>query len=345
MHVVSPLFAWSWHTLTTTLLVVVGLWCAFWIYVWIRYFPIVMRLIGQAPMLLPEPTTPLAGGEDCEFRTADGLTLRGTYLRRRREPRLGVILFGHELHGDRWNAGPYVGDLLDAGYDVFTFDVRNHGASDVQPNFKPRPWITKYDVKDFRAAIDYLSARPDADPRGVGILGISRGGGSALCAAAGDERVRCLFTDGAYPARATHLLYFKRYLVIYIPDRWRFITNNLPDWVYGGFLAAGRALFGRLNNYPFVGVERYARGVRQPVLMVHGGRDTMIPADAARALKNSLGGPSKLWVVADAKHNSAVFVEPDAYRRRLLKFFRLHLAPRRRETAHLAVAAQSPSEV
>ena len=74
----------------------------FWIYVWIRYFPTVLRIIGEAPMLVADESHPLTGGEECEFRTPDGLTLRGTYLKHTApNARRGVILFAHELIGER----------------------------------------------------------------------------------------------------------------------------------------------------------------------------------------------------------------------------------------------------
>lgn len=322
------------------------MWCGFWIYVWIRYFPIVVRMIGQAPLLVPEPSAPLSGGEPCAFPAADGLTLRGTYLKHRADERRGVVLFGHELNGDRWNAVPYVADLLEAGYDVLTFDFRNHGESDVRRGFTPRPWITPDDVADVRAAVEYLAARSDADPRGVGVLGISRGGGAAVCAAADELRIRCLFTDGAYPSRTTHMLYLKRYIDIFIPPPGTMITRILPDWIYEGFLTAGRWWWGLRNGYRFVDVEGLAASVKQPVLMIHGGADTMIPVEAARALQQRLAGPSKLWVVPEARHNGAVFTDPEAYRRRLLKFFRLHLSPptrRGRRRGADATAVTSPS--
>ena len=76
--------------------------------------------------------------------------------------------------------------------------------------------------------------------------------------------------------------------------------------------------------------------------MVHGERDTMIPVAASQALRRCLPGPSKLWVVPLAKHNQALSTAPDEYRRRLLRFFRLHLAPRRSKPS-AADAALGPS--
>lgn len=63
--------------------------------------------------------------------------------------------------------------------------------------------------------------------------------------------------------------------------------------------------------------------------MVHGGRDTMIPEAAAKALRKCISAPSKLWVVPAAKHNGALAAEPVEYQRRLKRFFGLHLARRR----------------
>lgn len=320
----------------------------FWIYVWIRYFPIVLRLIGEAPMLVADESAPLAGGEECEFPTSNGLTLRGTYLKHAASGvRRGVILFAHELNGDRWNAAPYVRDLIAAGYDVLTFDYRNHGASDAQPNLTLAPWISPNELRDTRAAIDYLMSRADADPRGIGILGISRGAGASLCVAADDPRVRCLFTDGAYATRLTHLCFFKRYLDIYIPYPWSpYFTGILPDWVFGSFLGAARMVWGRRNHFQFVHVEQSAARLKVPVMMMHGERDRMIPVEAARALRKRITAPAKLVIVAGAKHNGAVFTEAQRYQRRLRRFFDLHLASRetRRRESHLC-ASGSPERL
>lgn len=344
----APLLLVSWWSaLGLTIGILVVAFCAFWVYVWYLYFPIVVRLIGQAPLLLPEATTPLVGGEECAFPTSDGLTLRGTYLKHRNGERQGVLVFCHELNGDRWNAVPYVTDLLDAGYDVFTFDFRNHGASDTDPRYSPRPWITSYDTIDFRAAIHYVMSRPDADLRGVGVLGISRGGGAAVAAAGGDSRIRCLFTDGAYPTRSSHILFVRRYVDIFVPRKWHWLSKIFPDWGFELFLGTARRVWGRRINYPFVDVETAATRITQPVLMIHGAADTMIPTGAAQALQKCIAGPSKLWIVPEARHNAAVFTEPEAYRRRLLKFFRLHLAERttsrRHRGADSAATASIPS--
>ena len=48
------------------------------------------------------------------------------------------------------------------------------------PGYDPLQWVTDYEVRDAEAALAYLKSRPDADPRGVGFFGISKGAGAGL---------------------------------------------------------------------------------------------------------------------------------------------------------------------
>ena len=129
--------------------------------------------------------------------------LAGCYLKRAR-PRRGVILFGLEFGSNRWSCQPYCEHLLAAGFDVFAFETRNQGDSDREPGYDPLQWVTDYEVRDAEAALAYLKGRPDADPRGVGFFGISKGAGAGLFAAGRDPYVRCCVTDGIFAMYTTH---------------------------------------------------------------------------------------------------------------------------------------------
>ena len=67
------------------------------------------------------------------------------------------MVFCHELGGDRWGAGGYAGELRNSGFDIFTFDFRNHGLSDSLPGYQPMPWLTEYEMADVQAAVDYVA--------------------------------------------------------------------------------------------------------------------------------------------------------------------------------------------
>ena len=97
-----------------------------------RYMDQIVRIFEEKPLFIIPKGKPVAGAEDVRLPTADGLTLRGCYLRGRR-PRRGVILFAPEFGSNRWAALQYTDALLDAGYDIFSFEPRNQGNSDADP--------------------------------------------------------------------------------------------------------------------------------------------------------------------------------------------------------------------
>src|SRR5690242_16899352 len=103
------------------------------VYLIIRYTPIIGRIFEEKPMFLPLRLAPTGEGEHVRFKTADGLELGGTYLPARAPGRAGVLVFCHEFLSDRWSYQPYAERLRDLGFDVFTFDFRNHGTSASDP--------------------------------------------------------------------------------------------------------------------------------------------------------------------------------------------------------------------
>lgn len=80
--------------------------------------------------------------------------------------------------------------LAEAGYVALTFDYRGFGESE-----GPR-WrlIPSEQVRDLSNAATFLCAQDDVDPVGIGIWGVSFGGGNAVAAAATDARFRCVIS-------------------------------------------------------------------------------------------------------------------------------------------------------
>jgi uncharacterized protein len=300
---------------------------SFCIYLFVKYAPIIGRIFEEKPMFCPLRTEPEPGGEDVRFRTQDGLELHGTYYPAFTDHRAGVIVFCHEFLGDRWSFQPYTEGLRDLGFDLFTFDFRNHGTSDAEGTYHPLQWVSDREVVDLRAALAYLKTRTDRDPAGIGLVGISRGGGAALCVAAHEPAVWAVVTDGAFPTRGTMMAYIKRWAEIYITSQT--LMKLLPDWMYDllGWSALLRSQ--RKLNRRFPSVQRAAKRLApRPWLMVHGARDAYIPPGIAEALFAHAGDPKEKWIVPDAKHNRCRELEPEAYRSRLAAFFGRH-APRR----------------
>jgi pimeloyl-ACP methyl ester carboxylesterase len=282
-----------------------------------------VRIFQEKPFFIIPRGQPTDNAEPVTVATEGGLTLRGCYFRTAALTRKGVILFGLEFGSDRWACRQYAAQLLAAGYDVFACEPRNQGDSDKDPNYEPLQWVTDRDVADMRAAVKYLLSRPDADPRGIGVFGISKGGSTGFVIATTEPGVRCLATDGAYATYTTMVPYMQRWIAIY-SDRLK-LQRVLPRWFYGFVGVIGAKKVARTRGVTYPSVEKAAKSLRCPLLMIHGEADTYIKPDMARALFERARGPKDLWVVPRAKHNQALNVAEDEYHRRLVAFFDQHL--------------------
>jgi uncharacterized protein len=264
------------------------------------------------------------GAEDVMLTTPDGLQLQACYLKTE-QPRKGVILFGLEFGSNRWACVPYCEFLREQGYDIFTFEMRGQGKSPAQPGYEPLQWVTDYEVTDFLAALAHLKGRPDRDPRGVGFFGLSKGGSAGLLVSAGDPFVRCCVTDGAFGTLPTMVPYMRQWIYIYINRR--LLAENLPHWYYGYLarVSLRRVEVERGCHYPSIEKRLHLLAPR-PLLMIHGGADTYIKPEMARALFDRAREPKEFWLVEGAKHNQAMQTAGAEYQGRVLAFFDKHLA-------------------
>ncbi|MFT5323429.1 MAG: pimeloyl-ACP methyl ester carboxylesterase, partial [Planctomycetaceae bacterium] len=115
-------------------------------FVAITIMMIVIQLaISRAVMRMLENAPPLNAGEfgadsraaELSFKTEDGLTLQACHFKQSDRPSRGLILFCHELGGNRWSAMSYCEGLFNAGFEILSFDFRNHGSSDKQAGYEP----------------------------------------------------------------------------------------------------------------------------------------------------------------------------------------------------------------
>src|SRR5262244_3315010 len=117
--------------------------------------------------------------KDIEFKTEDGITLRGWhYLPEKRTGKVPTIVMAHgfsavkEMYLDRF-AEVYAA----AGMAALVFDNRNFGASDGMPRQEIDPW---QQVRDYRHAITWLRRQPQIDLHRIGVWGSSYSGGHVL---------------------------------------------------------------------------------------------------------------------------------------------------------------------
>ena len=295
----------------------------FVIYAVIRYAPVISRIFEEKPMFLPLRVGAEPGGEEVRFDSTEGIRLAGTYYRTRADRRVGVLVFCHEFLSDRRSFRPYADGLRDRGFDVFTFDFRSHGESDPDPDYRPLQWVTDHEVADVRAALAYLRSRPDHDPAGSVLFGVSRGGSAALCASVDEPGVWGVITDGAFPTWGTMFAYIHRWAEIYVGTH--LVFRLLPVWLFNPLVAligrSARRGSERRHGCHYASVERaVARLAPRPWLLIHGQKDAYIGPEIARRLFDRAGTPKDLWIVPGAKHNRCLSVDPAAYQARLVDF-------------------------
>ena len=305
------------------------------------YLHLMVRIFQEKPLFIIPRGQPVEGAEEVMVTTSDNLKLRGCYFRGT-GPRQGVIFFGLEYGSNRWSCLPYCEQLLGNGFDVFALEPRNQGDSDCQPGYEPLQWVTDFDVRDVEAAIAYLKGRPDADPRGVGFFGISKGASAGFMTFAPDPFVRCAVTDGMFATYTTLVPYMRQWFRIY--NSHHSLQSLLPSWYYGILGRTGLGWTEQERNCHFPHLEKMvSRGVHRPLLMIHGDGDTYIKPEMARALFDLMPGPKEFWLVDGAKHNQALQTAAGAYHRRVLDFFNEHLAAQtERETVRNGLGGSSP---
>lgn len=267
-------------------------------------------------------------GESVEFRALDGLRLQGMFLYGKPEKRpAGMLIFAHEFKSDMHSAARYCQGVLDAGYDVFSFDFRNHGGSTVEEGYNPLQWCTDRELSDILGAVAYVEdwLEQEGRPPQIGMFGISRGGAACLLAARTSPIVKAILTDGAFSSDKVIEHFMKRWAGIFAKAR--FVYSNNPPW------------FWRFLRWLLFRECKHKLGIRmpsarkalltmtpRPLFIIHGERDGYIPVDQARMLYVAAAEPKFMWIVPGAKHNQSAIITPHEYARRTAWFFDRFLA-------------------
>lgn len=315
---------WLWVGMSLLILAIAVPLYLFHRYIFRKYMPHLYRIFQEKPLFIVPFGNPIAEAEDVTLATTNDLKLHGCYLKTSGR-RKGVILFGLEYGSNCWSCQPYCEFLRESGYDVFAFETRGQGNSPTHDGYEPLQWVTTFEVEDFRAAATYLKQRPDADPRGIGFFGLSKGGSAGLFLAAEDPYVRCCVVDGIFSTYTTMIPYMMKWVAIFTHRR--IIIDYLPTWYFHYAAYRGLQTLQRERRCVFPSLEKKIRRIApRPLLMIHGSADNYIKPEMAQALFRRAGRAKEFWLVEDAKHNQSIHQAGEEYKKRILAFFDQHLA-------------------
>lgn len=169
---------------------------------------------------------------------------------------------------------------LARGLATLVFDGPGQGES-----YSRRPLVPDFE-RYVSAVVDYLQARPEVDGERIGVLGRSLGGYYAARAAAHEPRLVACAIFGAL-ANLDHL-------------------DDIPAQTQLGFeyvtgLVDREEARARVKSWVDLG-ELPVR-IRQPLFVLHGALDVIVPVAQARQLYDEASSQDKeLWVLPDGIH-------------------------------------------
>ncbi len=234
----------------------------------------------------------------------DGYPLRGDV---RHRDGLGdgapAVVICHGFKGFKdWGFFPEVAtELAGSGYIAISFNFSGSGIGPGLFEFTDPERFEQAtlsgDVDDLKCVLDTAArgALPGPRPRRLGLLGHSRGGAVSLLVAAGDPRVACLVTWAA----VSHF------------DRWDEETRRA--WREQGVLDVVNARTGQVFKLSTailddieahqdgrLSLERAARELSAPHLIVHGAADESVPVTEGRQM--AAWGRGELLEIPAAGH-------------------------------------------
>ena len=257
-----------------------------------------------APEWAGAPASPADLGlayEEVRFTTDDGVTLAGWLVPAGRETRTAVIV----LHGYGGHRLPELAAFvpwLGEQHHILQFDFRGHGRSD--PSLVT---LGTTERRDVAAAVRFLESRGFGP---IGLFGISMGAATAIVAAP-DLPVAAVVADAPF-AEVHHP----------VANRMRQVGYPLAG-IGARLIVWFAALRSRTRLRDPIG--SVARLAPRPLLLIAPREDRLISWRQSVRLFEAAQEPKELMVVEGAGHAEAYMVAPEAYRERVLGFFRRHL--------------------
>ena len=283
-----------WRTiLRRAIVLMLGLLVVYWV-----VLPVGMAIVATERPRVPVRAADLGRPyEAISLVTSDGVKLGGWYVPSQNHA--AVITFPRE-----WTIRQ-ARMLVKAGYGVLLLDPRGYGASEGDPN--AYGWGS---TKDIDAAVAWLRRRPDVQNRRIGGLGLSVGGEQMIEAAARNQGLKAVVSEGA-GIRSVREAPLERGVspverVLKYPQQ---LVQTVSVWLLGGEKVPISLKTASLLIGP------------RAVLLIYGQDGQEVEKAVNPVYYDAAFPPKSIWEVPGSSHTKGIQTAPDEYERVVVGFF------------------------
>lgn len=196
--------------------------------------------------------------------------------------------------------------LWKAGHNVLAFEYYGHGMEVGTP-----VTLGYREMGDFIGAVEYAQLR--APGTHLGVAAYSMGAAVAIMCSVHLPVVEAIIADSSFATHSSVVDYNVR-RALHMPSApFAWLADYLLGWRAG---------------YHFRQVEPLrdiAQLAPRPILLIHGGKDSIVDPHDAPLLYAAAQEPKELWMVSEADHCGAYFADRPLYVQKVLTFFDEHL--------------------
>ena len=233
------------------------------------------------------------------------------------------VIFVHGIRGCKAGGSILLpaGMLINSGFNVMTFDLRDHGQSSIEDD---RVSAGQKEWRDVVAVHDWLIENEGAEVGRIGLFGTSMGAGTAAITFSLEERIQSVWLDSGFSDMG-----------LIIEEELAY--QGLPTFLSGAGVFAGKIATGEdLVQYsPLTAASDI--GLRH-MYVVHGNQDPRVKVHHGErmcelAQTNAIEGNAECWIIDSTirydvgegmeadQHVSLMLSDTDEYESRLISFF------------------------
>jgi dipeptidyl aminopeptidase/acylaminoacyl peptidase len=233
------------------------------------------------------------------------------------------VIFVHGIRGCKSGGELLIssGMLANAGFNVISFDLRDHGQSSIDDN---RVSGGQDEWKDVVAVFDWLVEEQGAEPDEIGLFGTSMGAGTVAIAFSLDDRMQSVWLDSGYADMGA-----------IVAEELEFL--GLPTFLGGAAIFAGKIDAGQ-NLIEYYPLEAATEIGDRHMYVVHGNQDKRVRLHhgtemCEEAMKNGIEENIECWFkdsiirydvgegMQSDEHVTLMLTDTAEYETRLVGFF------------------------